>query len=99
MNSEYIYGRIPIQECLTAKRRTPHCLYLQDGAKDLQDLYKLAMAASIPVEKTSRKSREVLSAREGARSIREAVEAVTPGLDATDEEILAMMEEFKVGGA
>jgi len=56
MNSEYIYGRIPIQECLTAKRRTPHCLYLQDGAKDLQDLYKLAMAASIPVEKTSRKA-------------------------------------------
>ncbi len=33
------------------------------------------------VEKTSRKSREVLSAREGARSIREAVEAMTSGLD------------------
>ena len=33
------------------------------------------------VEKTLRKSREVLSAREGARSIREAVEAMTSGLD------------------
>ena len=54
------------------------------------------------VEKTSRKSREVLSAREGARSIREAVEALTSGLDGElvlDEGILAMMEEHKVGGA
>ena len=56
MSNEYIYGRIPVQECLQAKRRTPHCLYLQDGSKDVQDVYALAMAASIPVEKTSRKA-------------------------------------------
>ena len=47
-----------------------------------------------------REARDALRALEGdVRSIREAVEAVTPGLDATDEEILAMMEDFKMGGA
>ena len=52
------------------------------------------------IERRLREARDALRALEGdVRSIREAVEAVTPGLDATDEEILAMMEEFKVGGA
>lgn len=56
MPKEYIYGRIPVQECLSAKRRTPHCLFLQEGIKETQDLYALAMDASIPIEKTSRKA-------------------------------------------
>ena len=52
------------------------------------------------IERRLREARDALRALEGdVRSIREAVEAVTPGLDATDEEILAMMEEFKMGGA
>ena len=56
MSTEFIYGRIPVEECLHARRRTPHCLYLLDGAKDLQEIYTLAMAVGIPIEKTSRKA-------------------------------------------
>ena len=54
---------------------------LEDTERTARRVLGSAHPFTESVEKTSRKSREVLSAREGARSIREAVEAMTSGLD------------------
>ena len=73
---------------------------LEDVERTARRVLGGAHPVAAGIERRLREARDALRALEGdVRSIREAVEAVTPGLDATDEEILAMMEEFKVGGA
>ena len=66
---------------------------LEDLAPTARRVLGSAHPVAAGIERDLRESRAALRAREGARSIREAVEAMTV------EEILAMMEENMVGDA
>lgn len=50
--ADRIIGRIPVLECLRARRRAPRRLYVLSGAKGLEEI--LAAAAHVPVEERPR---------------------------------------------
>lgn len=50
--SEYIYGRIPVLECIRAQKRSVHRLILQEGGKNQNEF--IAAAQDISVEWASR---------------------------------------------
>ena len=59
MTTEFVYGRIPVLECLRAEKRKARRLILLEGGKKQNDL--IATAQKIPVEWASRKELDYLT--------------------------------------
>lgn len=57
--SDRIYGRIPVLECLRARRRAPRRLFLLHSAKGLEEIE--AAAGHTPIEETTRDNLDKLA--------------------------------------
>jgi 23S rRNA (guanosine2251-2'-O)-methyltransferase len=51
--AEWVVGRIPVLECLRARKRRPHRLYLLEGAKGLDAIREAA--GGVPIEERPRR--------------------------------------------
>lgn len=56
---ERIVGRIPVLECLRARKRPSHKLWVLEGARDINDV--LAAAGRLPVQTCARRDLDTLS--------------------------------------
>lgn len=59
MKPEYVYGKIPVLECLRAAKRPAHMLFVQRDAKGLAEIR--SAAAKIQVESVSKQDLDKLS--------------------------------------